>query len=196
VLRVLLSSAVLLASCIFAHANAIHLNPSQPAEQPNMETFGRTSIPIGYYQFCQSYRSHCSNSAEPATVRLTSSLWNALVRVNREVNARIHPMTDQELFGVDERWELPTVAGDCEDYALMKRDLLLQLGFPLSSLLLTVGKDADGGGHAVLTVVTDRGDFVLDNVEEDVLLWRDAEISFLKRQSQDNPNAWESLIDG
>ena len=105
-------------------------------------------------------------------------------------------MTDVELFGVEERWELPMVAGDCEDYALMKRDLLFQLGLPLSTLLLTVGTDADGGGHAVLTVVTDRGDFVLDNVEQKVLLWRDAEISYLKRQSQSDPNAWVSLAEG
>lgn len=70
------------------------------------------------------------------------------------------------------------------------------MGYPLGALLMTVGKDANGGGHAVLTVVTDRGDFVLDNVEQRVLLWKDAEIYFLKRQSQNDPNAWVSLVAG
>ena len=70
------------------------------------------------------------------------------------------------------------------------------MGYPLGALLMTVGKDTDGGGHAVLTVVTDLGDFVLDNVEQRVLLWKDVEIYFLKRQSQNDPNAWVSLVSG
>ena len=61
---------------------------------------------------------------------------------------------------------------------------------------MTVGKDSKGGGHAVLTVVTDLGDFVLDNIEQKVLLWQDAEIYFLKRQSESNPNTWVSLVAG
>jgi predicted transglutaminase-like cysteine proteinase len=61
---------------------------------------------------------------------------------------------------------------------------------------MTVGRDADGGGHAVLTVVTDMGDFILDNQEPRVLLWRDAELTYLKRQSQEDPNDWVSLTAG
>ncbi len=105
-------------------------------------------------------------------------------------------MTDREIFGVEERWEYPKAVGDCEDYALMKRRLLNESGFPLGSLLMTVGRDAKGGGHAVLTIVTDKGDFVLDNVEQKILLWRDAEIYFLKRQAQTDPNTWVSLVNG
>ena len=72
--------------------------------------------------------------------------------------------------------------------------MLNESGLPLGSLLLTVGRDAEGGGHAVLTVVTDNGDFILDNQNKKVLLWQDAEISFLKRQSQGDPNLWVSLV--
>ncbi|WP_273033215.1 transglutaminase-like cysteine peptidase [Pseudaminobacter soli (ex Zhang et al. 2022)] len=53
-------------------------------------------------------------------------------------------------------------------------------------------RNAKGGGHAVLTVVTDLGDFILDNREQKVLLWKDTD---LKRQSQEDLNRWVSLVD-
>ena len=55
----------------------------------------------------------------------------------------------------------PDVAGDCEDLVLQKRRLLVQAGWPISSLLITVARQANGDGHAVLTVLTDRGDVIL-----------------------------------
>jgi predicted transglutaminase-like cysteine proteinase len=100
-----------------------------------------------------------------------------------------------EIYGVEERWDYPTAVGDCEDYALLKRKRLNEMGYPLGALLMTVARDSNGGGHAVLTVVTDLGDFILDNIEQKVLLWREAEIYYLKRQSQRDLNVWVSLID-
>jgi predicted transglutaminase-like cysteine proteinase len=126
-------------------------------------------------------------------VKLTGDLWYTIVEVNDRINREVRPLTDMEIFGVEERWEYPGNVGDCEDYALQKRKVLNSMGIPLGALLLTVGRDADGGGHAVLTVVTDRGDFVLDNVEKRVLRWQDAELTYLKRQSSRDPRRWESL---
>ncbi|WP_246592305.1 transglutaminase-like cysteine peptidase [Aminobacter anthyllidis] len=120
-----------------------------------------------------------------------------MVEINNFVNASVQPLTDQEIFGVEEKWGwFPEVVGDCEDYALIKRKLLNEKGSPLGSLLMTVSRGAKRGGHAVLTVLTERGDFVLDNVEQKVLLWRDVEIYFLKRQAQKDPNSWVSLVNG
>jgi predicted transglutaminase-like cysteine proteinase len=45
----------------------------------------------------------------------------------------------------------------------------------------------------VLTVTTDKGDYVLDNQREDILLWSETGYRFIKRQSQSNPNVWVSL---
>ncbi len=45
--------------------------------------------------------------------------------------------------------------GDCEDYALLKRKMLMQAGWPREALLMTVVRDKKGEGHAVLTVKTD-----------------------------------------
>ncbi|GAA4134784.1 hypothetical protein GCM10023067_57580 [Aminobacter aganoensis] len=127
-------------------------------------------------------------------IKLTESNWREIVLVNAEVNTAIAPLTDMEIFGVEERWEYPATVGDCEDYALLKRKRLNEMGYPLGALLLTVARDAKGGGHAVLTVVTDLGDFVLDNLEQKVLLWKDTEIYYLKRQSGEDLNRWVSLI--
>jgi predicted transglutaminase-like cysteine proteinase len=37
--------------------------------------------------------------------------------------------------------------------------------------LMTIVRDLNGQGHAILTVKTDRGDFVLDNLSADVRPW-------------------------
>jgi len=175
-------------------ANALHFNPTQPVTTRNMLTFGATTMPVGYYEYCLRYSERCARGPEGKTIKLTKPRWRDIVTVNAEVNREIAPLTDMEIFGVEERWDYPTVVGDCEDYALMKRKRLNEMGYPLGALLLTVARDAKGGGHAVLTVVTDLGDFVLDNIEQKVLLWKDTEIYYLKRQSQADLNRWVSLI--
>ena len=78
---------------------------------------------------------------------------------------------------------------------LLKRRMLMQAGWPREALLITVVRDKKGDGHAVLTVKTDKGDFVLDNQEEEILLWSETGYRFVKRQSQSNPNVWVSLGD-
>jgi hypothetical protein len=85
--------------------------------------------------------------------------------------------------------------GDCEDYVLLKRHIFIQSAWPREALLVTVVRDKDEEGHAVLTVITDKGDYVLDNQTEDILLWSETGYRFVKRQSQSNPNLWVSLDD-
>ena len=58
---------------------------------------------------------------------------------------------------------------------------------------MTVVRDHNGNGHAVLTVKTDRGEYILDNQTNDVLSWADTGYRFVKRQSQSDPNVWVSL---
>jgi predicted transglutaminase-like cysteine proteinase len=84
-------------------------------------------------------------------------------------------------------------AGDCEDFVLLKKRYLEGLGFPAESLLITVVLDERGDGHAVLTVATDKGDFILDNRRTDVMRWSQASYHFLKRQSQEDPRLWVAL---
>jgi predicted transglutaminase-like cysteine proteinase len=152
-----------------------------------MDTFGQTSMPVGYYEFCKNYPERCGAKSDAITVELTRQSWRKMVDTNTLVNTEIAPMTDEEIYGVPEKWALPEVVGDCEDYALLKRKMLNEQGFPLGSLLMTVGRDAKGGGHAVLTVVTDKGDYILDNQEDKILLWRDAEIYFSETTGAGRP---------
>lgn len=156
---------------------------------------GPTSAPIGWTQFCVEYDSACKTKPTmPRDVVLSSQAWKDLVRVNHWVNANVRPITDLEHWGVVERWNYPDDGyGDCEDYALEKRRMLVDAGWPRESLLMTVVRDENGDGHAVLTVKTDKGEFILDNQRDDVLLWSDTGYRFVKRQSQSDPNVWLSL---
>ena len=192
---IFLAALVLTPLASTAFADALHLNPSQLSSARNMQEFGPTSMPIGYYEYCQRYRAQCERPADSGMIELTEERWQAMLTANWIANSSVAPKTDDEIFGVEERWEYPKEAGDCEDYVLLKRKLLVEQGFPLGSLRITVGLDAGGGGHAVLTVVTDLGDFVLDNVEQEIKPWDQAEIQYLKWQSGTDPNVWVSLVD-
>ena len=79
---------------------------------------------------------------------------------------------------------------------LLKRKMLMEQGFSATNLLITVVLQPNGEGHAVLTVRTDRGDFILDNMRNKVMLWSETEYTFLKRQSTSDPAAWVKLQDG
>jgi predicted transglutaminase-like cysteine proteinase len=154
-----------------------------------------TRAPIGWVEFCVEYKSDCATKASaPRDVVLTQKSWDDLVKVNRWANDNIQPVTDLEHWGVVERWSYPDDGkGDCEDYVLLKRRMLMQAGWPREALLITVVRDKRGDGHAVLTVKTDRGEFILDNQEADVLAWNKTGYRFVKRQSQADQNAWVSL---
>ena len=155
-----------------------------------------TRPPIGWVAFCEDYPTECSGRSSPKDVVLTTKAWKELGAVNRRVNDTIKPMTDLDHYGVVEKWVYPDDGfGDCEDYALLKRRMLIEGGWPREALLMTVVREQNGDGHAVLTIKTDRGEFVLDNQNDAVLLWSDTPYRFIKRQSQFDPNAWVSLGD-
>ncbi len=153
--------------------------------------------PIGWVQFCETRPWECNvERMEPRDVQYAAATKRELDRVNRFVNERIKPMTDLEHYGVIERWTYPEDGyGDCEDYVLLKRRMLIQLGWPRSALLITVVRDKKGEGHSVLTVRTDKGEFILDNQVEEVLPWADTGYRYIKRQAQHDPNIWVSLGD-
>jgi predicted transglutaminase-like cysteine proteinase len=154
-----------------------------------------TSIPYGWVDFCQRYRGECEGpELTPVDVNLTPKAMKEIERVNQWVNANITPMSDMDHWGVIDQWDYPTDGkGDCEDYALLKRKLLIEEGLPRQALLMTVVKDLNNEGHAVLTVKTSRGDFVLDNMRDDVRPWTQTGYRFVKRQSQTNENVWVSI---
>ncbi len=166
------------------------------ADTPYMEVLGATSAPIGYVHLCQRLPASCvQRTSSPSVVQLTEASWADLLAINTHVNQVILPVTDADLYGHPEVWTMPTTHGDCEDYVLMKRQMLIDRGWPASSLLITVVREQSGEGHAVLTVRTDRGDFILDNQEANVLRWDQTTYEYIKRQSEFDETVWASIDD-
>lgn len=155
-----------------------------------------TSIPIGHAEFCQTRPAECRRNATVVqAVALDETAWSQLLEVNYKYNTEVRPVTDKDLFRVTEFWTYPSGAGDCEDYVLAKRRALIEAGWPASTLLITVVRQPDGTGHAVLIARTDRGDLVLDNQSGKVLRWSETPYTYIKRQSQADAGAWVELFD-
>jgi len=161
-----------------------------------MQTGGRTTQPVGHYEFCQRDPGECAQKSSGKPIELTRNLWAAMVDINNTVNVMVAPKTDMEIWGREEVWSYPNKVGDCEDYVLEKRRELMKLGVPAGNLLITVVRQPNGDGHAVLTVNTTRGDYILDNLEPRVLAWTDTDYTYLKRQSGKNSGAWVTINDG
>jgi predicted transglutaminase-like cysteine proteinase len=126
-----------------------------------------TRSPIGWVEYCADNPGDCRGGAsQPRDIVMSQTAWRDLLRVNRWVNV------------------------------LLKRKMLVDAGWPREALLITVVRDKKGEGHAVLTVKTDKGEFVLDNQNENVVAWTETGYRFVKRQSQSDPNVWVSLGDG
>ena len=155
-----------------------------------------TSIPYGWVDFCQRRPEECSlGKLQPVDVRLNKRTWAILNKINRLANQAIEPVTNLEHWGTTvDHWDYPIDGkGDCKVYALYKRKLLVEAGFPRQALLMTVVRDLDGEGHAILTIKTDRGEFVLDNLADEIRPWDATGYTFVKRQSQFDPNVWLDL---
>ena len=181
-------------------ALAALISPAQAFDTTNVafvQTIGgTTSIPVGHAEFCNSRPDECRADPNPvAAVPLTEGLWQQLLSVNAGINQQVVPVTDQDLYQVAEFWTYPNGYGDCEDYALAKRRELINAGWPASTLLMAVVKQANGEGHAVLMVRTDRGDLVLDNQIGSIDLWSQTPYKFIKRQSQADAGQWVDMID-
>src|SRR5919107_3020447 len=102
--------------------------------------------------------SGASAQAKPGrSFVLTAERMSQLQQINSHVNSTIREVSDLEQYVRDDVWALPTNGkGDCEDFALLKRKMLIERGWPASSLSITVGATSQGEAHAVLTVSTSQ----------------------------------------
>jgi predicted transglutaminase-like cysteine proteinase len=150
--------------------------------------------PIGWNEFCRVYTEDCQKSFnEVEILPLNESSWRIIKEINKEVNTLIQPLSDQKNHWVLEKWDYAeNWYGDCEDYVLLKKKKLIEKWIPESSLLITVVKDKNWDWHAVLTIRTDRGDFILDNQKTKIYKWYENWYTYIKTQSQENPNIWLS----
>lgn len=164
-----------------------------------MKTTILASQPIGHYEFCRRYPQMCrerQNLAPP--LPLTDKIWRMAVRVNAAVNKKIQAATDAEIYGREEYWEYPDkygspYRGDCEDYALMKQRELQKRGIAAANLLITVVRKRNDEAHAVLTLRTDSGDYILDNLSDTVLNWQHTDYNYIKRQDTRHAGQWVAI---
>jgi predicted transglutaminase-like cysteine proteinase len=162
-----------------------------------MLTGGLTSQPIGHYDFCRNNPAECRiRTRDSGPERMSDGIWSVIVAVNAKVNGSVKPMNDFDVYGHEEVWSYPDGVGDCEDYVLEKRRQLMRQGLALSNLLITVVRKPDGEGHAVLTVRTTQGDFVLDNLTDEVRSWQHTGYRYLKRQAVNYTGHWVSIREG
>ncbi|MGP8192538.1 MAG: transglutaminase-like cysteine peptidase [Methylovirgula sp.] len=193
IVRILFASSFM-AGAFFAdtsHAGTIGLQASYAT------LGGPTSVPYGWLDFCHRQPQECNQPAlAPLDINLKPETWRILNKVNRLVNQTITPVSNYDHWGTMlDHWDYPTDGkGDCKIYALYKRKLLMDAGFPRQALLMTIVRDQNGEGHTILTVKTNRGEFILDNMRQDILSWDATGYHFYKRQSQQNPNIWVAIV--
>ena len=184
--RIISAGAFAAGLLLAADSAAAQAYASLPTAAGTAETEGVVRPVPAWNGFCDEQPLECTvDLTEPLEIRLTPQVWRKIVSVNSRVNATVRPLTDDEHWGVADRWSYPTDGfGDCEDYQLLKRRLLVEAGLPRRALLMTVVIDEKGDGHAVLMVRTNRGDFVLDNKVHSVLPWDRTGYVFVKREGQ------------
>jgi predicted transglutaminase-like cysteine proteinase len=152
-----------------------------------LKTGGQASRPFGHVEYCAAARGDCAK--RKAAAKLPSVSLASLRSVNKAVNRSIKPVSDKDQFGTREKWVKGVNAGDCEDYALAKRAKLSRLGIPKASLLLAIGRSA-GEAHTVLVVRTRDGDFVLNNLHDEVTPISRSTLGISKIQSPTDGSDW------
>lgn len=179
--------------CVCAAAGAAELHG--PGHAPFVTT-GKTSIPVGARDFCNTWPDECLPVDAPqGPIALTDGLWADLVAVNDAWNRDIVPITDLDYYQTSELWTYPDGYGDCEDYVLAKRRDLVARGWPPSALLIALVRQQSGNAHAVLVAVTDGGDLVLDNLVANIIDWDRTDYKFVKVQSPATLGEWVDVQD-
>ncbi|MDP3410935.1 MAG: transglutaminase-like cysteine peptidase [Bosea sp. (in: a-proteobacteria)] len=165
-----------------------------PVASAPADASGDARAPYAWSDLCRRSPAECRvDLREPDRVEMTPKLWKSIVAINSRVNREIEAITDEDHWGVVDRWDLPDDGkGDCEDFALLKRKRLAEAGVPRRAMVMTVVIDEENAGHAVMMIRTDRGDFILDNKRNAVLPWSQTGYVYVKRESQLR-TGWTSL---
>lgn len=155
-----------------------------------MTTSRPTIAPIAFAKFCEGAADQCIRIGDRDTVELTRQKRAELQGINAEINTSINYVSEQD--GEDD-WKLNPASGDCEDFAVTKRQRLLRAGWPSGALRIATARTSDGIGHAVLVVSTSQGDLVLDNRTNVVKPWKAVDLKWIKIQSHEDPRVWLKL---
>lgn len=143
---------------------------------------------------CQKYDWACSRASDDVT---PNEKLRIAKRINSKVNRKIVPMRDDEQYNLVDMWVLPVSGyGDCEDFVLQKKFDLIQKGFRPEQLMIAIVAHKPDENHVVLVVRTASGDWILDNLNNKVLPWKETGYSFIAMQNQKDPSQWVSVFAG
>jgi predicted transglutaminase-like cysteine proteinase len=168
-----LFAPIAIAVIILATANTVTAAPSSPVTAPSF--FSSIGLRVTKTPFQQEW-AHIANAPLGAagqalvnTVRQADTRVAQVRSINTAVNHRLTYRDDSRLFGAADYWATPMEslsrrAGDCEDYAILKRAALLAIGVPDNDMFLVILRDiASRADHAVLTVRVEGQILILDN---------------------------------
>jgi predicted transglutaminase-like cysteine proteinase len=199
--------AILLAGCQTAPTNLQAFNQSPASYVRSSDLISSTSMrdgaptaeaPPGFVSFCYRFADQCTASPMDASaVHLDVASQTVLDQVNRSVNHAIWPEDDQRHYGRAEYWDIPKDGfGNDKDFALTKRRDLINAGLSERALRVALVMTRQNARHAVLTVVTDRGDIVLDNLTDEIKPWDRAGYQWIARQDGGGELGWVTLAAG
>lgn len=178
-------------------------NTAAAAPQRFARVVTEASVPVGWTSFCKAQPAECAAGRKgDDVITLNRAGWTQLQEINGLVNHEIEGIGDNDHYGIYKLgiinwWTYPDDgAGNCNDYVLLKKKLLVEAGWSPSALLLTVVLDTHNEGHLVLMARTNDGDLILDNLTDTIKTWDGTGYTFIKRQSADNPNDWVRLESG
>jgi len=186
--------------CFIAAVSLADFSAAEPFPPvKNMGIGNETTIPVGHFDYCDRNPADCGIIPYPrGPESMSPDRWRAIREMNKAVNALYVSKTDNEIYGLTEYWTFPSLFADCEDFAIAKRRILIEeFGFSPSNALLTVVRrnGGIGEGHAILTIRTSEGDYLLDNLDDEVRLWSETvePYLFLKRQSSFDASKWVAI---
>lgn len=193
------------AACVLAAVSVSFAQPAAAIQSPSqlnapgvpLDAIGVTTAtlpPMAHVRFCIEYPKQCAKRASRLDSNLPrNALFAQLGRINQQINAAISPKADGVYRGLQDEWRINVSQGDCEDFALQKRKLLLDMGWSSSSLRIATALTTGGVGHAVLIARILGKDYVLDNLSAELRHWNTTGYKFLKIQSPNDPKLWLSV---
>ncbi|QOZ49004.1 hypothetical protein XH89_30450 [Bradyrhizobium sp. CCBAU 53340] len=169
--------------------------PCYAAEQATAPSFLKEAqnvlAPLQFVKFCMNNPAECELSSPEAQLPARDAAFAMLTEVNATVNESIHPVA-KSTNPMQARWAISPTSGNCNDYAVTKRHMLIAKGWPASALRLAVVY-APAGGHLVLVARLQDGDYILDNLASDVRKWSGVDYQWVSMESGENPRFWVSI---
>ena len=151
--------------------------------------------PAGYDEFCKENKGFalCMEHQYRAEHKAT---LEEIEKINIQVNTEIKPLSDELHYGTPDKWAFPVDGyGDCEDVVLQKAKILYNMNYDPYKVRIIIGSFSRSHGkndlHAVLGVTINNVEYVLDNLQNDVVKLSDYKTFKVILKQKIGTNKWE-----